>query len=71
MKIIETLSREKGFVLWGYCQNLLDDPRTVCRAKVLTCLVLHSRKNIPDTIFFSRSGWGNSASHILSKAFFS
>ena len=19
--------REKGFVLWGHCQNLLDDPR--------------------------------------------
>ena len=22
--------REKGFVLWGHCQNLLDDPR-MCR----------------------------------------
>ena len=21
------LPREKGFVLWGHCQNLLDDPR--------------------------------------------
>ena len=20
--------REKGFVLWGHCQNLLDDPHT-------------------------------------------
>ena len=29
MKIIETGPREIGFVLWGHCQNLLDDPRTV------------------------------------------
>ena len=28
MKIIETRPRELGFVLWGHCQNLLDDPRT-------------------------------------------
>ena len=27
MKIIETGPREIGFVLWGHCQNLLDDPR--------------------------------------------
>ena len=27
MKSIETHPREKGFVLWGYCQNILDDPR--------------------------------------------
>ena len=27
MKIIETGLREIGFVLWGHCQNLLDDPR--------------------------------------------
>ena len=27
MKIIETRPREIGFVLWGHCQNLLDDPR--------------------------------------------
>ena len=27
MKIIETHPREKGFVLWGHCQNILDDPR--------------------------------------------
>ena len=27
MKIIETHPREIGFVLWGHCQNLLDDPR--------------------------------------------
>ena len=26
MKIIETHSREIGYVLWGHCQNLLDDP---------------------------------------------
>ena len=25
MKIIETHPREIGFVLWGHCQNLLDD----------------------------------------------
>ena len=28
MKIIETHPKEKGFVLWGHCQNILDDPRT-------------------------------------------
>ena len=22
--------REKGFVLWGHCQNLLDDPGRFC-----------------------------------------
>ena len=27
MEIIETNLREIGFVLWGHCQNLLDDPR--------------------------------------------
>ena len=27
MKVIETRPREIGFVLWGHCQNLLDDPR--------------------------------------------
>ena len=25
MKIIETGPREIGFVLWGHCQNILDD----------------------------------------------
>ena len=30
MKIIETHPRETGFVLWGHCQNLLDDPRISC-----------------------------------------
>ena len=29
--IIETGPREIGFVLWGHCQNLLDDPRTLAR----------------------------------------
>ena len=29
MKVIETRPREIGFVLWGHCQNLLDDPRTL------------------------------------------
>ena len=28
MKINETHPREKGFVLWGHCQNILDDPCT-------------------------------------------
>ena len=28
MKGIETGPRERGFVLWGHCQNLLDDRRT-------------------------------------------
>ena len=27
MKVNETHPREKGFVLWGHCQNILDDPR--------------------------------------------
>ena len=27
MKVIETRPRDIGFVLWGHCQNLLDDPR--------------------------------------------
>ena len=27
MKVIETRPIEIGFVLWGHCQNLLDDPR--------------------------------------------
>ena len=27
MKIIETHPREIGFVLWGHCKNLFDDPR--------------------------------------------
>ena len=30
MKIIETGPGDIGFVLWGHCQNLLDDPRTYC-----------------------------------------
>ena len=25
--VIETCPREIGFVLWGHCQNLLDDSR--------------------------------------------
>ena len=25
--VIEARPREIGFVLWGHCQNLLDDPR--------------------------------------------
>ena len=29
MNIIETRPREIGFVLWGHCQNLLDDPRRI------------------------------------------
>ena len=27
MKVVETRPREIVFVLWGHCQNLLDDPR--------------------------------------------
>ena len=29
MKVIETRPREIGFVVWGHCQNLLDDPRKI------------------------------------------
>ena len=28
MKVIETSPREIGLVLWGHCQNLLDDPHS-------------------------------------------
>ena len=28
MKTNETHPGEKGFVLWGHCQNILDDPRS-------------------------------------------
>ena len=28
MENIETYRREKVFVLWGHCQNLLDDPHS-------------------------------------------
>ena len=31
MKINETHPREKGFVLWGHCQNILDDPRRIVK----------------------------------------
>ena len=39
MKSIETHPREKGYVLWRHCQNILDDPRncvirTVCDMQV-------------------------------------
>ena len=45
MKIIEICPREKGFVLWGHCQNLLDDPRRWQNepSRVKTCY-LHLRK---------------------------
>ena len=33
VKIIETHPREVGFVLWGHCQNLLDDPRILNKVK--------------------------------------
>ena len=31
--------REKGFVLWGHCQNLLDDPRSNYKS---VCDVTHN-----------------------------
>ena len=31
MKIIDACPRETGFVLWGHCQNLLDDPRILLK----------------------------------------
>ena len=37
MKVIETRPREIGFVLWGHCQNLLDDPRR----KIIVVVSLH------------------------------
>ena len=43
MKIIETGPGEIGFVLWGHCQNLLDDPRIFdakyVTGKFHTCLI--------------------------------
>ena len=38
MKIIETRPREIGFVLWGHCQNLLDDPRSYKLGISYVCL---------------------------------
>ena len=38
MKIIEMRLREIGFVLWGHCQNLLDDPR---KAVIWVWFLLH------------------------------
>ena len=32
MNIIKTGPREIGFVLWGHCQNLLDDPRSKAKS---------------------------------------
>ena len=41
MEVIETSPREIGFVLWGHCQNLLDDPR---RCKVIPTQMLNLEK---------------------------
>ena len=39
MKIIETGPREIGFVYWGHCQNLLDDPRMSVKLLLCVCCV--------------------------------
>ena len=39
MKINETHPGEKGLILWGHCQNILDDPRKVQKNKI--CLFAH------------------------------
>ena len=41
MMIIEMRLREIGFVLWGHCQNLLDDPRILLR--LVTYLQTHKQ----------------------------
>ena len=38
MKVIETRPRVKGFVLWGHCQNLLDDPRITMKIVVVVIM---------------------------------
>ena len=43
MKIIETGPREIGFVLWGHCQNLLDDPR-IKKSSVLLFQIRPNKK---------------------------
>ena len=42
MKIIETRPKEIGFVLWGHCQNLLDDPR---KGQALTLYLIETPIN--------------------------
>ena len=53
MRGIEIRSREKGFVLWGHCQNLLDDPRI--RHVILDMAITHeenkSHKKIKIILF--------------------
>ena len=41
MKIIEMCPREKGFVVKGHCQNLLDDPRISYQDRSMLNFVLH------------------------------
>ena len=42
MKIIETHPREKGFVSWGHCQNILDDPRKTMNQQLQNRLTMYS-----------------------------
>ena len=43
--------REKGFVLWGHCQNLLDDPRILRNLKIIATQnlknILQNAENVP------------------------
>ena len=41
MKIIEACPREIGFVLWGHCQNLLDDSRIMTIRSVGEDFTIH------------------------------
>ena len=41
MNVIETRPREIGFVLWGHCQNLLDDPRKLSTKRIYNVLFKH------------------------------
>ena len=60
MKIIETGPREIGFVLWGHCQNLLDDPRTKQSRRLVLenfISVLYSLFSRKTTTFYGLCSW--------------
>ena len=51
MKVIETHPREKGFILLGHCQNILDDPRsTVMISYILVVYAINA--TIADANFY-------------------
>ena len=46
MKVIETHPREIGFVLWGHCQNLLDDPRIYRNCTFYSAVMFTETSNV-------------------------